>query len=204
MHNIAFNLPSLHLYGSAFFEYLGLRKNFFVDCLKWDVPHDMSLEMDQYDNPTAHYSLVLFKGKVVAGARATPTNAVWGDHTYMLRDAMRGKIDGIPRSAMPDDICSPSTWECTRLVIDDAMSSAPARRTCLSLIVNGLAEQAHLHGASRLISLSPITLMRSLRQLGFAAERIGAPYASEEDGRRYAVLAMPTHRKVMPEIAQAA
>lgn len=53
--------------------------------------------MDQYDNPTAHYSLVIDKGRVVGGARAMPTTAIRGDHTYMLRDAAAGKLPGIPR-----------------------------------------------------------------------------------------------------------
>ena len=46
------------------------------------------------------------------------------------------------------------------------------------------------NGATRLMSLSPISLMRALRQLGFDAERIAEPYLNEGDGRRYAVLSM--------------
>jgi acyl homoserine lactone synthase len=34
------------------------------------------------------------------------------------------------------------------------------------------------------LSLSPLALMRALRQLGFDAERIGDPYRNEGDGRR--------------------
>jgi len=59
MENITFNLSGLHAYGSAFFDFLGLRKRFFVDELGWDIPHDDNYEMDQYDNPSAWYSLVL-------------------------------------------------------------------------------------------------------------------------------------------------
>ena len=87
MHNITFDLSNLHRYGSAFYEYLQLRKQYFVDTLHWDIPHNDAVEMDQYDNPTAFYSLVIDQGKVVGGARAMPTTAQWGSHSYMLRDA---------------------------------------------------------------------------------------------------------------------
>jgi N-acyl-L-homoserine lactone synthetase len=57
MENITFSLATLHRHGSAFYDFLALRKRFFVDTLGWDIPHDDTVEMDQYDNPLAHYSL---------------------------------------------------------------------------------------------------------------------------------------------------
>ena len=96
MENITFNLTELHKHGSAFFEFLALRKQFFVDQLGWDIPHDDNVEMDQYDNPKAYYSLAIQNGKVVGGMRAMATTAQWGSHTYMLRDAVDGKLIGIP------------------------------------------------------------------------------------------------------------
>ena len=69
MKIITFELSQLHLHGSAFFDYLGLRKRFFVDTLGWEIPHNNDVEMDQYDNPLAHYSLVLRNGEVIGGAR---------------------------------------------------------------------------------------------------------------------------------------
>jgi len=161
MENITFKLSGMHRHGTAFFEYLGLRKKFFVDNLGWDIPHDDSVEMDQYDNPTACYSLVLRDGEVVGGARVMPTTAKWGSHTYMLRDAVQGKLIDIP---------------------------------CLSLIVDGLIDMVTDHGASKMMCLSTLSLVRALRQLGYDAERIGEPYLNEGDGRKYAVLAMPAAR----------
>lgn len=204
MHNITFSLPNLHLHGPAFFEFLALRKSFFVDGLKWEVPSNDAHEMDQYDNPTAIYSLVIEQGRVIGGARATPTDAKWGEHSYMLRDAMLGKLPGIPSNLLPVEIRTSDVWECTRLVIADDVECAQARRQCLTLIVDGLARHTGALGASKLMSLSPITLMRSLRQLGFDAERISEPYNSEEDGRRYAVLAMSAHAAPELEVAEAA
>lgn len=195
MENITFNLAELHQHGTAFFDYLRLRKQFFVDALGWDIPHNDSFEMDQYDNPLAHYSLVLRNGSVIGGARAMPTTSSWGQYTYMLRDAVEGKLIDIPQRVLDQRIETPGVWECTRLVISDGVTTQQERSLCLSMIVEGLADVARRHGADRLMSLSPVSLMRALRQLGWAADRIGEPYDNPGDGRRYAVLAMPAERR---------
>ena len=194
MHNITFDLSDLHCFGTAFYDYLRLRKHFFVDTLGWDIPHNDSVEMDQYDNPLAHYSLVMRDGKVIGGARAMPTTSSWGQHTYMLRDAVAGKLIDIPAGVMEKQIQTPRVWECTRLVMSESVNNHLDRSKCLSLIVEGLADVARSHGASELMSLSPLSLMRALRQLGWQADRIGEPYDNPGDGRRYAVLSMPADR----------
>ncbi len=191
MHSITFDFLAQHRHGDAFRDYLRLRKRFFVDALGWDIPHNDEVEMDQYDNPCAHYSLVLAGGRVVGGARIMPTSAAWGRHTYMLRDALRGELVQIPPAVMPEDIASAAVWECTRLVVSDDLDCHRSRSTCLALVVDGLLGIGQAHGARELISLSPLTLVRTLRQAGFPASRRGEPYASEADGRRYAVLSMP-------------
>lgn len=194
MENITFDMSDLHRYGSAFYDYLGLRKHFFVDVLGWDIPHNDTVEMDQYDNPLAHYSLVLVDGKVVGGARAMPTTSSWGQYTYMLRDAVAGKLIDIPPQVLKEEIHTTKVWECTRLVISDAVKTHAERSECLSLIVDGLAAVARKHGASELMSLSPLSLIRALRQLGWRADRIGEPYDNPGDGRRYAVLSMSAQK----------
>ena len=100
MHNITFSFHDLGRYGDAFVQFMQLRKQFFVDGMKWDVPNDGALEMDQYDNPTAIYSLVMQGNRLIGGARMTPTDARWGSHSYMLRDAQLGQIAGIPATLM--------------------------------------------------------------------------------------------------------
>ena len=140
MENITFSLADMHRHGSAFYDYLGLRKRFFVDNLGWNIPHDDQVEMDQYDNPKASYSLVLRDGEVVGGARIMPTTAKWGTHTYMLRDAVQGKLIDIPPSVLGRDIVDEDLWECTRLVIDDSVQTHADRSTCLALIVDGLID----------------------------------------------------------------
>jgi len=204
MENICFDFSSFHSHGRAFYEFLALRKQVFVDELGWDIPHNAEVEMDQYDTPLAHYSLVLKDGKVVGGARAMATTAVWGEHTYMLRDAYVGKLKYIPPSVMSVEIASPKVWECTRLVMSSALTSLPERAECLSLITDGLVDMAREAGAEELISLSPMHLIRVLRGLGYQCERLGEAYRNEEDNRLYGVIHMPAtysnlrHEKVKP------
>jgi N-acyl-L-homoserine lactone synthetase len=191
MHNITFDLSRLHNHGATFWDYLRLRKHFFVDTLHWDIPHNDEFEMDQYDNPTAHYSIVVKNGRVVGGARTMPTTARWGKNSYMLKDALDGKLDDIPPEVMPEEIVSDRVWECTRLVVSDELTSGIERSYCLQLIVDGLVRVANMHGGAELVSLSPVSLMRALRQLGYEAYRKGEPYKNFGDGRTYAVLGMP-------------
>jgi acyl homoserine lactone synthase len=196
MENVTFDLSEVHQYGTAFYDYLKLRKHFFVDTLGWDIPHNETVEMDQYDNPLAHYSLVLRDGAVIGGARTMATTASWGKHTYMLRDAVAGRLDDIPAKVLDHEIETPKVWECTRLVMSESVTSHQDRARCLSLIVEGLADVARRHGANQLMSLSPLSLMRALRQLGWQADRIGEPYDNPGDGRRYAVLTMPAVKRL--------
>ncbi len=191
MNNITFDFSNFHNHGSAFYDFLALRKKVFVDQLKWDVPHNDKVEMDQYDTPLAHYSLVMRQGRVVGGARAMATTAIWGEHTYMLRDAFSGKLPHIPPAIMRAEITSPMVWECTRLVVSDDLTTQRDRAECLAMIVDGLVDMATANGASELICLSSMALMRALRQLGYKVSQIGASYRNDEDGRVYAALGMP-------------
>ena len=191
MDNICFDFSDLHRYGSAFYQFLGLRKRILVDQLGWQVPHNDQVEMDQYDTPAAHYSVVRSGGRVVGGARAMATSTNWGSHSYMLRDAFAGKLEHIPSQVMPRDIASPLIWECTRLVVSDEVCTQVERSECLALIIDGLVEIAQRHGGTELISLSPLHLMRAMRQLGYAVTPLGETYRNAEDGRTYGVLRMP-------------
>lgn len=194
MENVTFSLAQLHQHGTAFYDFLRLRKQFFVDQLGWKIPHDDEVEMDQYDNPKAHYSLVLRDGKVIGGARAMATTASWGGHTYMLRDAVQGKLIGIPANIVPEVAVTPNVWECTRVVISDEVDTHADRSLCLSLIVDGLVDQAKAQGATEMLALCPPSFARALRKLGYGANLIGEPYINSDDGRRYVAMSMPAER----------
>lgn len=191
MRYITFDLPTLHEHGSAFFDYLKLRKTFFVDQLHWPIAHNDKMEMDQYDNPQTFYSLVLDGDEVVGGARCMPTTVNWGKHTYMVADAFNGMLEDIPKTSMPFDHASPNTWECSRLVISDSLESRYDRTECLHHILEGVIEISNMHNAHELIALSSVAMLRALRGLGYSVNRMGDSYRDQDDGRLYVVMNMP-------------
>ncbi|PRY80327.1 acyl homoserine lactone synthase [Yoonia maritima] len=204
MENISFNFAQLHQYGTAFYEFLALRKQFFVDQLGWDIPHDDSVEMDQYDNPNAHYSLVLRDGKVIGGMRAMATTAQWGSHTYMLRDAVAGKLIGIPEDIIKIATVTPNVWEATRVVISDEVKTQAERSECLGLVLDGVVDQATANGGTEIMALCPPVFARTLRQLGYDVDLIGDPYVNCHDNRRYVAMSMPAKHRRKTKVANSA
>ena len=188
MENITFNLTELHKHGTAFFEFLALRKKFFVDQLGWDIPHDDDVEMDQYDNPKAYYSLVIKDGKVVGGMRTMATTAQWGTHTYMLRDAVDGKLIGIPTDILPAAEVTPTVWEATRIVISEDIKTHAERSECLGMLLDGVVSQARAHGGTEIMALCPPVFARTMRQLGYPVYPIGEPYVNAHDNRKYVAM----------------
>ena len=148
--------------------------------------------MDQYDNPLAHFSLVVRDGKIVGGARTMQVQANWGQHTSMFQYAMNGLLEGIPADLMDGPFDPAVSWECTRLVIADSLTTAEERSECLDLVVNGLAEIAAANGATTLVCLTRPSLQKALRKLGHDCERIGRVYRCKNDGRTYGLLSMPS------------
>lgn len=204
MRRIIFNMANMHRHGTAFYDFLRLRKSFFVDQLGWDLPHDDEVEMDQYDNPRAWYVLVLDdEDQVVGGGRTLPNSAQWGAHTYMLRDALEGRIRSIPGSVMDGVETGNQLWEVTRFVISDELTTQAERSECLSLILAGIESLLLRFGGTEAISLSPIPMVRAVRSVGYAAERRGEPYLCG-DGRRYAVMGIPVRAHMRPGAGVAA
>lgn len=188
---ITFDLSDMHLHGSAFYEFLKLRKRFFVDTLAWNIPHNDTVEMDQYDNPTAAYSVAIKNGQLVGGARIMRFADKWGQHGCMLQDAAEGRIDGIPADLLPRAHQFATASECTRLVLSDQLTTPEERQECLALVVQGLVERAICQGSSDLVTLTVPGFRRSLRKLGYDVEQVGEKYRNKHDGRSYAILSMP-------------
>jgi acyl homoserine lactone synthase len=189
-------MSDMHLHGSAFYDFLRLRKRFFVDGLGWDIPNDGIVEMDQYDTPLSHYALVERDGQIIAGARCQPTDTAWGPYHSMMRDAALGMLEGIPGDLFDPVMSGPTIWEGTRLVVSDEVSSTSERIQCLALVVDGLMRIIGNRGGTTLITLSPPPLQRTVKMVGAEAQRISRPYICDSDGREYAVFATKVARAV--------
>ena len=186
----------MHLHGSAFYDFLRLRKRFFIDGLGWDIPNDGTVEMDQYDTPLARYSLVEHDGRIIAGARCQSTSATWGAYSCMMRDASHGLLADIPKDLFDPAQCSPELWEGTRLVVADEVQSLMSRTQCLALTVDGLVRNIRSGGGTSFITFSPLPLQRTARMIGIEADRVSRAYVCPSDGREYAVFHAPAQRAV--------
>lgn len=182
--------------GWAFYDFLKLRKKFFVDNLGWHIPNDGVVEMDQYDTPLTQYSVVVSGRRVVAGARCLPTTTTWGIYSNMLSDSAYGLIDGIPPTLFRLDLCAPDVWEGTRLVLADEITSTLGRMQCLALTIDGLIRVITARGGKSFLTLSPMPLQRTAALVGLSAERISQPYQSPADGREYAIFLCKAERAI--------
>ncbi|PIE10567.1 MAG: autoinducer synthase [Rhodobacterales bacterium] len=184
-----FDLSTAHEHGTVLWDFLRLRKKYFVDELGWDIPHDDQVEMDQYDTPQAFYSVITHLGEVVGGARCMPTTSRWGSAGYMLGDARAGLLPGIPETIVPAGYEGPGIMEATRLVIEDHLNAAE-RTEVLDLLVEGIVSESLNRGAHRIIALSHVTLVRAIRKLGYDPEQCGPTYRDPSSGKPHAVLTM--------------
>ncbi len=156
-------------------EFLQLRKQVFVDRLCWDLETLDLMEFEQYDSFAATYVIAEHSatGRVAGGARllrtdhASPTCSGSLKYSYMIRDAVRGLLPGLPT-----DLCAvsppvdPKTWELTRLVSDGTSGVA---ENLLRVVNAYLASK----GAARCLFLGPAAFMRMARGMGFQPEPLG-------------------------------
>lgn len=188
-------MSNMHMHGSAFYDFLRLRKRFFVDSLEWNIPTDGIVEMDQYDTPLAQYSLVEVDGLIVGGARCQPTESAWGPYTCMINDAARGLLEDIPGDLFKPGMSGPTIWEGTRLVVSDDLASLSSRTRCLALIIDGLMRAIGSRGGRSMITLSPTALHRTTKIVGLKATQVSRPYVSS-DGREYALFESKVERAI--------
>lgn len=195
LKSIVFDMSTMHLHGAAFYDFLRLRKRFFIDSLGWTIPTDGIVEMDQYDTPLAQYSLVEDGGKIIGGARCQPVDSTWGPYSCMIKDAARGLLEDIPSDLFKPNMSTPTNWEGTRLVVSDDVTSVADRTRCLALIIDGLMRIIEARGGTSLITLSPTALYRTTKIVGLKATQVSRPYVSD-DGREYALFASRVERAI--------
>lgn len=109
-------------YAGLLRQFHELRKQVFVDALKWNLAVSDGMEWDQYDTPRATYILIERDGRCVGGARLLRCDGrhmVGGiEYSYMLRDAHLGLLPTFPRTVITDPPTGADEWEMTRVVTE--------------------------------------------------------------------------------------
>jgi N-acyl-L-homoserine lactone synthetase len=146
------------------------------------------MEFDQYDTPASRWIAVHEGDKVLAGIRLTPTTARVGMYTYMIRDAQRGMLDGIPTDLLYFDApVDPKVWESSRVFVSPDVP-AKLRTKVQTDLMQELIRVARDLGATKVLGLVPAVWSRWIGRLGLHAEPAGP--VMDLDGMRVQVAMM--------------
>ena len=120
-------------------------------------------------------------GKVLAGIRIAPTTARCGLHSYMIRDAQLGLLQGLPLDPLYFEApVTDKIWEATRLFVVDgvpAQQRAPVQR----LLMLHMAAAARSLGADQVIGIVPAVFKRWLKRIGMVAVAVGPKFELDGD-----------------------
>lgn len=186
LQTAVFDWSGLHGHGPLWFEHLRLRKRVFVDGRGWKIPHTAATEWDQYDTGATVYAVTHDAGRVVASSRALPCDFQTPVSSYMIRDAARGLLPGIPSDVMADPPTTFTTWEATRFAVCPDLDRAAGRRAMqqnAQAILGACADR----GASTVIALMPPAFVRLFNGMGIPATGL-ADTVTNVDGERFRVM----------------
>ncbi|MEO9528726.1 acyl-homoserine-lactone synthase [Roseibium sp.] len=177
---------TIHLHNDLWLQHLKLRKQLFVDEKGWSIPHTEDLEWDQYDTGLTRYLLTIEGDRVLAASRLNPCNYACATSSYMIRDAVLGRLPEIPDTLLTDPPCDDYTWEATRFTVDPTLSQ-DERSTVLAENANAMKRWAVDAGAQRLIMLMHPAFMKWLKKNGVMTRPLG-PTVVDAEGNRMCVL----------------
>ncbi len=184
--SVNFQFSQIEQFGGEFIQFLKLRKKVFVDGLGWNLANFDSLELDQFDNPTAYYLVITdIDGRVVAGTRFAPITNQYGALGSMSFEVSSGNLGAIPKDILSNQYLISDNWEATRLVIHPELVLRE-RKKCLSLLIVELIKAVNNHGGRAIVTLSPTSLKRLVMTNKINVSQISESYTCKEDLRKYA------------------
>ncbi len=171
------NFRNIYEHGTLLAKYLETRKSIFIDQLKWQVGEADGMEFDQYDTPACRWVVLHEFGEVLGGVRLLPTTAECGVYSYMLRDAQRGILKGIPSDVLFIDApVKSSVWEASRFFV--AKDVASSRRLPVQQeLFHQMTTVAMEGGATSILGIVPSVWARWSRRLGINASPVGAKFS---------------------------
>lgn len=182
------SLMNMHHYGELFISYLKERREVFIVSKGWKLPETDGMEFDQYDTPEARWVVVHEFGEVLAGIRIAPTTARCGLHSYMIRDAQLGLLDGLPLDPLHFEApVSKHIWEATRLFVS-AKVPAARRAEIQTILMLQMIESARALGISQIIGIVPAVFKRWLKRIGLDAIAVGPKFDLDGDTSQAALL----------------
>ncbi|MFZ3585134.1 acyl-homoserine-lactone synthase [Loktanella sp. DJP18] len=159
--------------GALFGELLRTRKRTFIDEMGWALPTALGMEFDQYDNPFSSWVVVHCGDDIYGGVRLTPTTADVMGSSYMIRDAQRGVLPGMPSDLLEDVApVSAGVWEASRVFIKGDRAAGIDRRVVRDMLLREMLKTSYDGGAERLVCILPSWWPRLTRS-GLTVRAIG-------------------------------
>jgi acyl homoserine lactone synthase len=144
------------------------RHKIFIERLGWQLSVNNGLERDQFDRPDTLYVIAQAPDGAICGcARLLPTT-----RPYLLGEIFPSLL---PDTPLP---CDRHVWELSRFAASAVGNAARATVDAAGITRDLLAASVHsasVHGARRLITVSPLGVERLLHRMGVHAYRAGPP-----------------------------
>ncbi|RON06634.1 hypothetical protein BK659_20285 [Pseudomonas brassicacearum] len=152
------------------------RYKVFVENLGWPLNCPDQLETDQFDREdTLYVAAQNDAGEIVGTARLLPTT-----RPYLLSQVFPDLLGGQSAPSLQH------VWELSRFAAMDLRSQhltkrqqAPSSSTALLLLLAAI-KYAKSHGAMKLLTVSPVGIIRLLHREKFKVRRLGPSKISED------------------------
>lgn len=161
-------------------SFLRLRKEVFIDAMRWSLFESEAMEFEQYDALGTAYVIAHEGEEVRGGARLLRSDNRHGNgryvYSYMIRDAWRGMLPGLPEALCEKEPpVAADVWELTRL--------ATGRDPGLARdILDAANDWLRTQGARKCLFLGPPAFMRMAKSMGYDPRPMGR-VAGNSDGR---------------------
>ncbi len=167
------SFQNFHSHGSLFTNLLRARHRTFIEQAKWDLPQADGMEFDQYDTPASRWVAIHDFGRILGGARLTPTTHRCGMYSYMIRDAQKGLLASIPSDLLFGEApVEDHVWELSRGFVCDDVPASMRLRVQMQLTAE-MVRAGREVGATSVIGLIPATSPRLARRVGLDCETAG-------------------------------
>ncbi|WP_107495549.1 acyl-homoserine-lactone synthase [Thalassobius sp. I31.1] len=166
---------------SLYWQQLVSRKAEFHDRMGWDIPcmgapsvapdADEGLaEADIYDRLDTYYVIASDgDGHLKGNARLIRTTAAFAAGTtewsYMVRDATRGLLPGMPENLSHYTPVSSDVWEMSRFQAEDAKTTIALFRAAAQFLKS--------QGATGTVAFSRSGFVKLLTRIGYPSEQVG-------------------------------
>ncbi|MEO0343049.1 MAG: acyl-homoserine-lactone synthase [Pseudomonadota bacterium] len=169
---------------STLVSFYRVRKAVFIDGLKWNLDHKNGLEIDQFDNEQAYYSLVLRRNQIAMAARGHKINTEDPDSAliqYLFLD--------YPELETP---ISSNDWDVTRLCINPSLKLNGLSKAIGFIALFFLQKtKARSLECQRMIAVSHPKISKHFSRIGIKTNQISQTVTIRETGSKMAVFEFP-------------